>query len=267
VVKPDEVTSTEDSVQSVSADKADAPSKLEHAVRVSLEDAGGNNSNSERQEAQSETAPSRITIQARTSGVEISAKPESSTGESRQVASAVVTAAPITVNDTKLVPGTKAPSTAAAQAPDFVSQLADRIQVQLRDGKNEIRIQLHPENLGNLEIRAENTVGGVVARIVAESVTVKNYLESNLHLLQQSLTDQGLKIDRIQVTVQDNGSSQSSMGYAAQSGYAGSGNRGRGSNRSSDSTGYVDGILTEESGADQPTVTAMRLNSRFYTVA
>jgi len=121
--------------------------------------------------------------------------------------------------------------------------------------------------LGNLEIRAENTVGGVVARIVAESVTVKNYLESNLHLLQQSLTDQGLKIDRIQVTVQDNGSSQSSMGYAAQSGYTGSGNRGRGSNRSSDGTGYVDGILTEESGADQPTVTAMRLNSRFYTVA
>jgi flagellar hook-length control protein FliK len=32
---------------------------------------------------------------------------------------------------------------------------------------------------------------------------VKNYLEHNLHILQQSFQDQGLKIDRIQVTVQE----------------------------------------------------------------
>jgi flagellar hook-length control protein FliK len=54
-----------------------------------------------------------------------------------------------------------------------------------------------------MEIKAETTVSGVAATILTESTSVKNYLEHNLHILQQSFLDQGLKIDRIQVAVQE----------------------------------------------------------------
>jgi flagellar hook-length control protein FliK len=115
--------------------------------------------------------------------------------------------------------------TTPSRPGDLVYELAERIQVLLRDGKGEIRIQLKPEHLGNLEIRAENGGNGVIARITAESGSVKNYLENNLHLLQQSLQDQGLKIDRIQVVVQDMADPQQTSGQSAQFGHAGSGNQ------------------------------------------
>jgi hypothetical protein len=94
-------------------------------------------------------------------------------------------------------------SSAPSQEPDFLAQLAARMQMQLRDGESMMRIQLKPSTLGHLEIKAETTMGGVAATILTESPNVKNYLEHNLHILQQSLQDQGLKIDRIQVVVQE----------------------------------------------------------------
>ncbi|MBZ5495428.1 MAG: flagellar hook-length control protein FliK [Acidobacteriia bacterium] len=90
-----------------------------------------------------------------------------------------------------------------SQGPDFLSQLAERIQMQLRDGENIIRVQLKPGTLGRMEIRAETSGAGVLATITTESASVRDYLEHNLHLLQQSFQDQGLKVDRINVAVQE----------------------------------------------------------------
>lgn len=263
----DESESSDDSVKSVPAAKPAAQAKMDNAARVAFENTGGNDSHSESQDAQTQMAASRVAQQARPDGSQVAAKAESGAAESHQAASAVVTATPITVNDSKLITASHPAAPAASQPPEFILEVANRIQVQLQDGKTEIRIQLHPENLGNLEIRAENTLGGVVARIVAESATVKNYLESNLHLLQQSLQDQGFKIDQIQVTVQDNGGSESFMRYAAQSGYTGSGRQGRGNSRASNNTGYADGTLVEEISEEPLTSSRMTPNSRFYTVA
>jgi hypothetical protein len=155
---------------------------------------------------------------------------------------------------------------APSQPRDFILQLADRIQIQVQDGKGEIRVQLQPDNLGHLEIRAENTVNGVVAHIVAESGSVKNYLESNLQTLQQSLQDQGLKVTQIQVSVQDGSGFESFSGYAAQSGYSGSGNQGRGANHIAGGSGLLD-VDQEDPMVDLSTSRSLNPNSRFYTVA
>jgi flagellar hook-length control protein FliK len=119
-----------------------------------------------------------------------------------------------------------ATETTASQPKDFLFQLAERIQILVRDGQSEIRISLKPDGLGHLEIRAETTANGVVARIVAESGNVKDYLEHNLHLLQQNLQDQGLKVDRIHVAVQDGLGPQSSSGHTPQFSHTGAGNDG-----------------------------------------
>jgi flagellar hook-length control protein FliK len=160
------------------------------------------------------------------------------------------------------------PATAAPpQSRELIFQLADQIKIQLRNGKGEIRIQLKPDSLGRIEIRAETTLTGVTARITTESGNVKNYLENNLQLLQQTLTDQGLRVDRIQINVQDAFDPQFSSGYNAQFGHAGSGRNGRNSNGFSGASGSLNIDPLEEITVDPQTWLALNPNNKFYTVA
>ncbi len=150
---------------------------------------------------------------------------------------------------------------------EFVYQLADRIQTQLQAGQGEVRIQLKPEHLGNLEIRAENGVSGIVARIAAESGGVKQFLESNIHTLQQSLQEQGLKVDRIDVVLQagldarQSGNAQQQPGQTG-NGQSGSNSHGGNNGGRSASTHPQDEILVDS-------ITAMVLgpHSTFHTIA
>jgi flagellar hook-length control protein FliK len=151
--------------------------------------------------------------------------------------------------------------------PELYFQLADQIRIQLRDGKGEIRIQLKPDSLGRLEIRAENTAHGVSARISTDSGAVKSYLENNLQLLQQTLQDQGLKIDRIHIVVQDGFDSQSSSGYTAQFGHAGSGQNGKEPQLSSGKSSASHMNPIDETDLDPASWLALNPSSSFYTVA
>ena len=161
---------------------------------------------------------------------------------------------------------TAKPGTVSQQPGDFILQLAERIRFQLHDGKGEIRIQLKPDALGRLEIRAESSLNGVIARIFAESSAVKNYLDSNLHMLQQNLQEQGLKIDRIQVSVHDGFGSPSSAGYAFESGYTGPGYEGRGDSPIAPPD-VSPANPQEEWTADQSTWISLNPNVRFHTIA
>jgi flagellar hook-length control protein FliK len=154
--------------------------------------------------------------------------------------------------------------TAPSQEPDFLSQLARRIDMQLRDGENVIRIQLKPSSLGRIEIRAETSGTGVVAAIITESSGVKNYLEHNLHLLQQSFLDQGLKVDRINVTVQEGFQPQhSSSGH--QDSRSGGGQQG--DSRSPVWHASQFEWSSEELTVDTQTLMALRPHSTFHAVA
>ena len=90
------------------------------------------------------------------------------------------------------------------QDQEFIIELAGRIQAQIRGGREIIRVQLQPENLGRLEIRAEAGRDGIIARIAAESLEVKKLLENNLQNLQHTLESRGLKVDRLHIVVEDN---------------------------------------------------------------
>jgi flagellar hook-length control protein FliK len=154
-----------------------------------------------------------------------------------------------------------------SNGPELYFQLADQIRIQLRDGKGEIRIQLKPDGLGRLEIRVENTAQGVLARISTDSGPVKSYLENNLQLLQQTLQDQGLKIDRIHIIVQDAFDPQSSSGFTAQFGHAGSGQNGKEPQLSSGKTSASNMNPIDETGLDPASWLALNPSSSFYTVA
>jgi flagellar hook-length control protein FliK len=161
---------------------------------------------------------------------------------------------------------TAAETAAPLQNRELLFELAERIQVQLREGKGEIRIQLKPDSLGSLEIRAESTTSGVVASIAAESAQVKTYLENNLHLLQQNLQDQGLKVDRIQIFTQDGLDPQFASGHSAHFGDSGSGQHGR-QDRDTLEQGFVPAAPTEELPVDPAGLSYSNQSSRFHRVA
>jgi flagellar hook-length control protein FliK len=151
-----------------------------------------------------------------------------------------------------------------ASDPSFLTQMADRMQAHIQKGQDMLRIQLKPESLGWLEIRAESSRAGVVATIATESAEVKSYLENNLHQLQQTFQDQGLKIDRIQVTVQqDHGQQQPSSGF--QESRSGS----RGQEAPSPSPWRNDDLsaASDEYAGEIAALTPLAPNTTFHTVA
>jgi flagellar hook-length control protein FliK len=154
-----------------------------------------------------------------------------------------------------------------AQPQEFVLQVAQRIQFQIRDGKETVRIQLKPDSLGRIEIRAETMGNGVIARIATESNSVKNYLENNMSILQQTLQDQGLKVDRIHIVVQDGLGFSSFSGYGAQFGHAGSGNTSDESQGSAELSGSMMADPLEEISLDPMTWDSLNPNIHFHTVA
>ena len=159
-----------------------------------------------------------------------------------------------------LAPKNAAPS----HESTFIYELAERIQMQLRDGQEILRVQLKPNLLGRLEIRAENSATGVVATITAETAAVKACLEDNLHQLQQCFQDQGLKVDRIQVTVQQEDWRQHpSSGYQESQ----SGSRQQENAASSRWPGRQFDGAPEDLAVDPQTLSILAPHSTFHTIA
>jgi hypothetical protein len=235
-------------------------------TRATLENAGTDNSHADSESSRNEGFSWTVQPSQVANVQKDSTKAASSIAERPADVASQMAASPVRLADAGAPAMPGAAEATASRPKEFIFQLADRMQVQLRDGKGEIRIQLQPDSLGHLEIRAESTVNGVVARIVAESSSIKNYLETNLHLLQQSLQDQGLKVDRIQVSVQDNNGFDSFAGYAAQSGHTGPGPQGRGNGRSG-ASGILRVEPLEELAVDPLTWVSLNPNIRFHTVA
>jgi flagellar hook-length control protein FliK len=168
--------------------------------------------------------------------------------------------------DSTLKPGSSsAPEPARPQ--NLILQIAERIQIQVRDGGGEIRVQLKPEGLGQLEIKAETTVNGVAARISTDSDGMKSYLENNLHLLQQALQDQGLKVDQIYVTVQNGSDDQTSSSHTAQFSHAGHGQHGKEPQNPQRKPQVDRSDVLEEMTVDPATWRMLKPNTRFHTVA
>ena len=155
----------------------------------------------------------------------------------------------------------------ANRMPEFIFQLADRIQMQVQGGEGEIRIQLKPELLGQLEIRAESSISGIVARIVTESGSLREYLENNLSILHQSLQDQGLKVDRVEVVLQDSFNARQPAGHQQPSSQTGQGSQDSMHDRNAVLAVPGPAGTTDEIIVDPLSWLALGPNSTFHTIA
>jgi|GEM_PF-3676240 len=161
------------------------------------------------------------------------------------------------------VQGQAAPTVivAAAENETFVREISQRIRAQVLEGGGAIRIRLQPDRFGHLEITAEITGAGVVARVAAESESVKQYLENNLPLLQHHLQEQGVRVDRIEFALHSE--SQSMSEHAGRSGHEGSGQSGSRPRMSA----KVARTLSDEPAGDSSQWIVLNPNVRFHTIA
>lgn len=90
---------------------------------------------------------------------------------------------------------------------DILDQVTEKLEVSLFDNKSEMVIKLKPNDLGNVTVKITIENGVMNAKFLAESVKVKETLESNLNNLKESLKEQGLNVQDLNVSV-DSGRSQ-----------------------------------------------------------
>lgn len=88
------------------------------------------------------------------------------------------------------------------EAESVMRQIMDHIQLQMNADSTEVNMQLHPENLGTLQIRIAAKEGIMTAQFTTTSETVKSVLEGQMVQLQQQFDQQNIKVEAIEVTVQ-----------------------------------------------------------------
>ena len=82
-----------------------------------------------------------------------------------------------------------------------LDQIVQKAAIHLKDGQNEARIDLKPEYLGHIRMQVISENHHVTVKIMAEHGFVKDMIENNAHQLKADLQQQGLHIDKLEVTV------------------------------------------------------------------
>lgn len=102
---------------------------------------------------------------------------------------------------------------------EFIARVAEGVRQSLRSG-NELRITLAPEELGRLHINVTSSSGVVSAQIEAQTAVGHATLLENLSQLKDALVQQGIAVDRLEVTRSDR--SESSLEQRGGNGSGGS---------------------------------------------
>ncbi|SDK45389.1 flagellar hook-length control protein FliK [Natronincola ferrireducens] len=100
---------------------------------------------------------------------------------------------------------------------NILEQIVHKMDGIYKSGKNQLKLQLTPENLGKLSIDLLTSDQTIKAKVYVESLQVKEVIESNLNQFKESLRDKGLNISSIDVSVgQDPGTFHQERSYGQQ---------------------------------------------------
>lgn len=93
------------------------------------------------------------------------------------------------------------PYTSQVDAFDLIDQIARNVRVTISAEVTSMEMQLNPENLGKIYLNISEHEGVIRAQIAAQNTAVKEALELQVVELRQNLSQQGVKVDAIEVTV------------------------------------------------------------------
>lgn len=84
---------------------------------------------------------------------------------------------------------------------DLIKQITDYMNLRSKDDLTEMEMQLHPETLGNLHLTITSKAGTIAATIETQNEAVKNAIEAQVVTLKENLSNQGIKVEAVEVTI------------------------------------------------------------------
>ncbi len=97
-----------------------------------------------------------------------------------------------------------------AQFRDVVNQIVDSIKISISQNNAKMELQLNPENLGKVNLTVQSKNGVMTAQFVVQNEVSKQAIESQIQTLRDTLNQQGVKVEAIEVTVSANAFEQNS---------------------------------------------------------
>lgn len=91
-----------------------------------------------------------------------------------------------------------------SQAKEIVEQIVKEIKVNLSTDQTSMEMVLTPETLGKVNLTVTSKNGMMTAHMVTETRTAKEAIESQIDTLKETLNQQGMKVDAVEVTVAAN---------------------------------------------------------------
>jgi flagellar hook-length control protein FliK len=82
-----------------------------------------------------------------------------------------------------------------------VRQVSDQITQMAKTSQSSLQLALKPAHLGQLNLELSIKDGLIKATVMAETVAAKNALESGMEQLKGALSQQGIKLERLEVMV------------------------------------------------------------------
>ncbi len=99
----------------------------------------------------------------------------------------------------------EAPEAQPVRGAEVINQIVEQVKVQMNQTVTSMEMQLYPEHLGRIQIHVVSKDGVMTARIVAETEAAKQAVENGLTNLKESMQEQNLKVDAIEVMVSTTG--------------------------------------------------------------
>ncbi len=94
---------------------------------------------------------------------------------------------------------------AAAQVREIANQIMEHIKITIRPEQTNMELQLNPEHLGRVNLTITEKEGMMTAQFTTQTEVAKEAIESQMSVLRESLQNQGIKVEAIEVTVSEFG--------------------------------------------------------------
>ena len=91
-----------------------------------------------------------------------------------------------------------------SEAKEIVNQIVREIKVTLSPEQTSMEMVLTPDSLGKVNLTVSSKNGLMTAHMVTETQAAKEAIESQLHVLKETLENQGVKVEAVEVTVAAN---------------------------------------------------------------
>ena len=87
------------------------------------------------------------------------------------------------------------------QTKELINQISDYVRIHRSENVSSMEIQLHPVELGTVNLQVVAKDGAVSATLAVQDENIRAAMESQMVQLREALQEQGLKIDAVEVTV------------------------------------------------------------------